>query len=378
MKRLKSKTGLVLALFLIFGGFNFSSDIIYLSELVSAFYKIQRTKADITDYKFFDNIDIPKSESPQAWPIHKNYNKANSTDKLISKNTSLGTIAFLIIKNDSIWHEKYYEGYNKNSYSNSFSMSKSIVSATMGKAIQEGFFNDLNDKVGSYIPNYNEGFASQLTIGDLSSMSSGMKWNESYTNIFGVTARAYIGSNLNDLVKSRPIIKKPGESFEYLSSDTQLLAMTIEKATKRKLSDLVYDWFWNPMGAENNALWQVDNIKTNTEKAYCCFNSNARDFAKFGKLYKDNGLWNGKRLLDSAFVKKSLKARFLSSPQYGYGFWLGNFQEKNYFAMRGHLGQYVIVFPKENILIVRLGRMEENTQEKTYIEEAFKMLDINL
>ena len=378
MKRLKSKIGLVLALFLIFGGFNFSSDIIYLSELVSVIYKIQRTDADITDYKFFDNIEIPKSKNPQAWPIHKNYNKANSTDKLISKNTSLGTIAFLIIKNDSIWHEKYYEGYDKNSFSNSFSMSKSIVSATMGRAIDEGFFNNINDKVGFYIPEYNEGFASELTIGDLSSMSSGMKWNESYTNIFGVTARAYVGSNLNKLIKSRPIIKKPGESFEYLSSDTQLLAMTIEKATKRKLSDLVYDWFWNPMGAENNALWQVDNIKTNTEKAYCCFNSNARDFARFGKLYKDNGLWNSKRLLDSAFVKKSLTARFLASPEYGYGFWLGKFQEKNYFAMRGHLGQYVIVFPKENILIVRLGRMEENTQEKTYIEEAFKMLDINL
>jgi CubicO group peptidase (beta-lactamase class C family) len=376
MKRLKSKIGLVLALFLIFGGFNFSSDIIYLSELVSAIYKIQRTDADITDYKFFDNIEIPKSKNPQAWPIHKNYNKANSTDKLISKNTSLGTIAFLIIKNDSIWHEKYYEGYDKNSFSNSFSMSKSIVSATMGRAIDEGFFNNINDKVGFYIPEYNEGFASELTIGDLSSMSSGMKWNESYTNIFGVTARAYVGSNLNKLIKSRPIIKKPGESFEYLSSDTQLLAMTIEKATKRKLSDLVYDWFWNPMGAENNALWQVDNIKTNTEKAYCCFNSNARDFARFGKLYKDNGLWNGKRLLDSAFVKKSLKARFLSSPQYGYGFWLGNFQEKNYFAMRGHLGQYVIVFPKENIIIVRLGRMEESKEERIYIEEAFKMLDI--
>ena len=376
MKRLKSKIGLVLALFLIFGGFNFSSDIIYLSELVSVIYKIQRTDADITDYKFFDNIEIPKSKNPQAWPIHKNYNKANSTDNLISKNTSLGTIAFLIIKNDSIWHEKYYEGYDKNSFSNSFSMSKSIVSATMGRAIDEGFFNNINDKVGFYIPEYNEGFASELTIGDLSSMSSGMKWNESYTNIFGVTARAYVGSNLNKLIKSRPIIKKPGESFEYLSSDTQLLAMTIEKATKRKLSDLVYDWFWNPMGAENNALWQVDNIKTNTEKAYCCFNSNARDFARFGKLYKDNGLWNSKRLLDSAFVKKSLTARFLSSPQYGYGFWLGNFQEKNYFAMRGHLGQYVIVFPKENIIIVRLGRMEESKEERIYIEEAFKMLNI--
>ena len=130
------------------------------------------------------------------------------------------------------------------------------------------------------------------------------------------------------------------------------------------------------MGAESKALWQVDNIKTNTEKAYCCFNSNARDFARFGKLYKDKGVWKNKSLLDSSFVKKSLNARFPSSPEYGYGFWLGKFEEKNYFTMRGHLGQYVIVFPNENIIIVRLGRMEEKTEEKAYIEEAFKMINL--
>ena len=116
-------------------------------------------------------------------------------------------------------------------------------------------------------------------------MSSGMKWTEDYKNIFGVTARAYVGTGLEKLIKSRPIISEPGISFEYLSGDTQLLAMTIEKATGKKISDLVSEWFWEPMGAENDALWQVDNLKTNTEKAYCCFNSNARDFAKFGKLF---------------------------------------------------------------------------------------------
>lgn len=375
---MKKKIGLTLAVCLVFLSLNFSSEIIYLSELVSTIYKIQRTEADITDYKFFDNIEIPKSKNPQAWPIHKKYNETPSTEQLNSKHSNLGTVAFLIIKNDSIWHEKYFEGYDKNSLSNSFSMSKSIVSATMGKAIQEGYFKSLNDKVGSYIPEYTTGLASNLTIGDLSSMASGMKWTESYTNIFGVTARAYVGSNLNKLIKSRPIIKKPGESFEYLSSDTQLLAMTIEKATNSKLSTLVYDWFWNPMGAENKALWQVDNIKTNTEKAYCCFNSNARDFARFGKLYKDKGVWNGESLLDSTFVENSLKARFSSSPQYGYGFWLGNFKEKKYFSMRGHLGQYVIVFPKENIIIVRLGRLEEKGEERIYIEEAFKMINVEI
>ena len=71
---MKKKIGLTLSVCLIFLSFNFSSDIVYLSELVSTIYKIQRTEADITDYKFFDNIEIPKSENPQAWPIHKKYN----------------------------------------------------------------------------------------------------------------------------------------------------------------------------------------------------------------------------------------------------------------------------------------------------------------
>ena len=76
---MKNKFGLILAVLLIFLSFNFKSDILYLSELISTIYKIQRTKADITDYKYFDNIEIPKSENPQPWPVHENYNKTNST-----------------------------------------------------------------------------------------------------------------------------------------------------------------------------------------------------------------------------------------------------------------------------------------------------------
>lgn len=381
---MKKKIGAIIALLLLFFSFQFSSELFYLTELAKTLYKIQRTEADITDYQYFDNIEISKSKNPQAWPIHKNYNKTLLTTNLMSIHKKFGTVAFLIIKNDSIWHEKYYNGYSKSSYSNSFSMSKSIVSAIMGRAIQEGYFNSLDDKVSSFIKGYNEGYASKLTIGDLSSMSSGMKWTENYTNIFGVTARAYVGSNLNELILSRPIVKEPGKSFEYLSSDTQLLAMAIEKATQQKISELVYNWFWNPMGAENNALWQIDNIKTNNEKAYCCFNSNARDFARFGKLYKDNGYWNGQNLLDSTFIKKSTTNRFDSSPEYGYGFWLGEFEKKKFFSMRGHLGQYVIVFPKDNIIIVRLGQSHDKKSENDtfskdfldYIQEAFKMLNV--
>ena len=381
MKKLKSKIALIVALLLILGGFNFSSEIVYFSELIGTVYKIQRTEADITDYKYFENIEIAKSSAPQKWPIHKSYNKIPQTEKLKNLHQEFGTVAFLIIKNDSIWHEKYFSGYNKDSHSNSFSMAKSIVSATMGKAIEKGFFKSTNDKVGDYISGYNNGFSSELTIGDLSSMSSGMNWNESYTNIFGVTARSYITSELNELIKSREIVEPPGKSFKYYSSNTQLLSMTIEKATKRNISDLVKEWFIDPLGFENNIFWQIDGKKNNSIKAYCCFNSNARDFARFGKLYKDFGKWNGTQILDSTFIAKSIKPRFEESSEYGYGFWLGEINKNRFFAMRGILGQYVIVVPEKNTIIVRLGERnneKDNNRPKdfdSYFIESLNMLE---
>jgi CubicO group peptidase (beta-lactamase class C family) len=381
MKLLKSKIGLIISLFLIFAGLNFSSDIVYLSELVGTVYKMQRTNADITDYKYFENITLSKSTSPQPWPIHKDYNNLPETENLKKIHAELGTVAYLIIKNDSIWHEKYYQGYKKDSYSNSFSMAKSIVSATMGKAIQNGYFESIDDKVSSYVNGYSDGLAEKLTIGDLSSMASGLDWNESYTDVFGVTARSYISSELNELIKSRAIVEEPGKSFKYYSASTQLLSMVIEEATQNKISTLVQDWFLEPLGFENNSLWQIDGKKNNTVKAYCCFNSNARDFARFGKLYKDFGKWNGVQILDSSFVAKSIKPRFKKSPEYGYGFWLGKINENDFFAMRGRLGQYVIVVPERNIIVVRLGKknLEKNNDRPkdfdVYLTEALKMFD---
>ena len=381
MKLLKSKIGLIISLFLIFAGLNFSSDIVYLSELVGTVYKMQRTNADITDYKYFENITLSKSTSPQPWPIHKDYNNLPETENLKKIHAELGTVAYLIIKNDSIWHEKYYQGYKKDSYSNSFSMAKSIVSATMGKAIQNGYFESIDDKVSSYVNGYSDGLAEKLTIGDLSSMASGLDWNESYTDVFGVTARSYISSELNELIKSRAIVEEPGKSFKYYSASTQLLSMVIEEATQNKISTLVQDWFLEPLGFENNSLWQIDGKKNNTVKAYCCFNSNARDFARFGKLYKDFGKWNGVQILDSSFVAKSIKPRFKKSPEYGYGFWLGKINENDFFAMRGILGQYVIVVPERNIIVVRLGKknLEKNNDRPkdfdVYLTEALKMFE---
>ena len=116
-------------------------------------------------------------------------------------------------------------------------------------------------------------------------------------------------------------------------------------------------------------------------KAYCCIATNAKDFARFGKLYKDHGKWNGKQILDSTFVAKSIKPRFKESPKYGYGWWLHKDEDKSFFMMEGHLGQFVVVEPTDNLIVVRLGRAKEsfgqtpyNGDINVYIEEAYKML----
>ncbi len=350
----------------------------YIIKGIWVVYLHGHTTAFIDDFKYFENDEIPASTNPQPWPIHVDYNKAKASKKLAEANEKLGTVAFLVIKNDSIWFEEYYDGFGKNSQTNSFSIAKSITSTLLGKAIDDGFIKSLDQPVGDFYPQYKD---TGLTVGDLSSMASGLNWDESYSNPFGMTAKAYYDEDLAKNILNLKVVDSPGIKFKYLSGNTELLAMVLQKATKKQLSDYLYESFWNPMGAENPALWQVDDVENRLAKAYCCIGSNARDFARFGKLYKDYGKWNGKQLLDSAFVVKSITPRFAKSPEYGYGFWMSNFLEKDILAMRGILGQYVIVIPEDDLIIVRLGHQRGakiglpfSSDFYVYVEEVYRML----
>ena len=349
----------------------------YIFKGIQTTYLSGYTSAYIDDYPEFENRRIKNGE-PQPWPLHEDYNDAEASEGLKEINERLETIAFLIIKNDSIWYEHYHEDYGINSKTNSFSMAKSIVSALLGKAIAEGKIKGLDQPVADFFPQFDP----EMTVGDLSSMASGLNWNENYHNPFGMTARAYFGEDIREQILSLEVTGDPGEEFKYLSGNTQLLGMVIEKATGKSLSEYLSESFWKPMGMRADALWQIDSEESGMEKAYCCIASNARDFAKFGKLYMQYGNWNGNQLLDSSFVAKSIRPRFQDSPQYGYGLWLENYKGKEIFYLRGILGQYVIVIPEDDLIIVRLGKDKGERPEDqhhsddfyVYLEEAYKMI----
>lgn len=137
------------------------------------------------------------------------------------------------------------------------------------------------------------------------------------------------------------------------------------------------------MGMDHNALWQLDK-PDGIEKAYCCLGSNARDFARFGKLFNHMGNWNGNQIIDSSYVKMMTVPKFPEAPQYGYGVWLNDYMGKHMYYLRGHLGQFVIVIPEDDIIIVRLGHTKglqtmtdpHSNDFYVYVDEAYKMLGL--
>jgi len=350
----------------------------YLIKGVWATYLHGETSATISDAKYFSTREI-KARNPQPWAKAKNYNKAEITAPLQTYLDSTESIAYLLVQRDSILMEKYWDIGSAQSQTNSFSMAKSITTMLVQIAIQKGIIDSWESSVSTYLPALTGEYLPLLQLDHLAKMTAGLDWNEHYKNPFDITAQAYYGSDIELLLTNKvKVSQQPGSVYEYQSGATQLLGLCLIKATGKSLSSLAEDWLWNELNAENPATWHLDKEEGN-ELAYCCFNSNARDFARFGKLLINNGKWEGKTLLDSSFIAESIKGQM--NDFYGKSFWLyQDEQAGDVFYMRGILGQYIIVIPQHDAVIVRLGHRRLNSINNApaelpiYLRESLKIL----
>ena len=345
---------------------------IWISGYTYIYKTLIYTYPGIDDISIF-STRIVKDNNPQEWPVSTQYNKVALPHDLTLELENNESVAFLVIKNDSVIHEQYWDNYNKNSLSNPFSATKSIVGVLTGIAIGEGLISD-DDAVGKYIPEFNSGENSKLKIRHLLTMSSGLNWDESYSSLFSLTTEAYYGTNLNQLITNLKVVVEPGKTFRYMSCNTVLLAMIVSKASGMTISAYAEQKLWNPIGASQPAYWSLDHNE-GLEKSYCCFYSTARDLAKVGKLYLDSGIWNGQRIVPADFVRESLTPNNCLDENghpvdyYGYQWWLTAIDAHKIFYARGILGQYVVVIPDKKIIFVRLGKKRgEKTGNNQYTD----------
>lgn len=319
----------------------------------------------------------------QKWKIASNYNKKKLPKFITPINDSLETVAFMVIINDSITYEKYWHGYSADSISNSFSISKSFVGTLIGVAIKEGSIKSVNQKVCDFLPKFCKGRNAKLTIKNLLTMSSGLNWTEDYYNPIGQTAQAYYGHDLKGLIMNLDVVETPGKIFKYHSSCTQILTFVLEAASNKTISEYASEKLWKPMGAKNHALWNTD-VAGGDEKGFCCINSNARDFARLGKLYMQQGSWNGKQLLDSNYIKDATKTANLLNEKgnpnlnYGYHFWLAESQGISVYYAKGLWGQYIICVPEKNMIVVRLGRKRGKNLGNGHYTDLYAFIDAAL
>jgi CubicO group peptidase (beta-lactamase class C family) len=340
---------------------------------VTVFRIIRYGDTDIDDFSHYPGRVLRASDSPfrfaqsdEALDVPTaallDYGNEGDLEQILEANDS---IAFLIVQGDAILYERYFQGHTLSSLSQSFSMAKSLTSALIGMAIDDGYMAGVDQSIVDFVPELaDEGF-NDVEIHHLLTMMSGSSYVEN-DNPFGEHVILNYTPHLEEEILNFEMEREPGDVFRYKSGDNALLALALDRALGAEtITDYTERRLWTPLGMAYEGVWTVDREGEGLEKTWCCLAATARDFAKLGRLYLDQGVWEGELILSSDWVERSTRgqvpeaawpSRFESIGwwNYGYQWWLASEDEGDYFAL-GKDGQFVYVNPIKDLIIVRLG-----------------------
>lgn len=376
MKTLKRILSSLMVLVLVFVTVTYVTGNQFLLKGLWAAYLHGNTSATIGDAQFFDTRTVDAGDEV-TWVQSEEYNQVELSGRLRTSLEETQSVAFLMVRNGELIFEEYWDDYTESSRSNSFSMAKSITTMLVQCAIQDGFIKSWDQPATDFLPELKGEFADELTLRHLCTMTAGLDFNEHYKNPFDITAKMYYGPDVAKLLLDEvPVIKQPGvDVFEYQSGATQLLGLCLMRATNMPQAVYASEKLWKPLGAAHSAEWHLDS-ENGKELSFCCFNSNARDFARFGQMMLQHGNYNGAQILDSAFVDTATVP--FAVPFYGHSFWINDEYGTHIYYQRGILGQYIIVIPEYDLVVVRLGHkrlgsdMHHSIDFRLIVEEVLK------
>ena len=338
--------------------------------------------ADVYDYQKFPERHMEASSQPFFFKegrdedlVRAHFESHPLVDDMETLMENTNTQALIVIQDDTILYEGYASGADRDSIVTSFSMAKSYTSALVGIAIAEGNIKSVHDPITDYIPELTERDPAfeEISIQDLLRMSSGIKYRE-FPFVNGDDAKTYYYPDLRQLaLEDTFIINPPGEYFVYNNYHPLLLGMILERATGVPVAEYLEQKIWGPIGSEFTGSWSLD--ENGFEKMESGINARAIDFAKFGRLYLNNGSWESVQVIPEDWVTESIQENpDFQNPIYrgedfgrvvfevaqgGYYqyMWYGLNREggPNDFFAEGNHGQIIFVSPQTNLIVVRNG-----------------------
>lgn len=273
------------------------------------------------------------------------------------------TQGVVVTRRGTLVAEWYEEGRGPDSYAGSWSMAKSFTSALIGIAIEQGAIASVDVPLVETYPEWAGSPRDQMTLEHVLHMTSGLEWKEIYettmANDSDVVQLVFTTESPLAYVVSKPLESPPGTVFEYSSGDTLLLTGLLAKATGMRAGDYAEKHLFSRLDIEGAEWWRA---KTGETLTYCCLDMTSRDFARFGLLYLQRGMFDGEQVVPQAWVEASLT----SSPQYagyGYQWWLEGKTDTrlppDLFMANGHDGQYIYVIPSLELVVVRNGHYDK-------------------
>jgi CubicO group peptidase (beta-lactamase class C family) len=257
----------------------------------------------------------------------------------------------LVIKDGRIVLERYGLGRAPTDRWTSFSVAKSVTSTLIGAAIQDGRIKSLDDPVTLYLPDLKGSAYEGVTVRQLITMTSGVKWNEDYTDPNSDVAK--VGFNtpepgVNPVVsymRRLPREAAPGTKFVYKTGETDLAGVLLSTAVGKPLAEYLSEKIWRPYGMEQDGVWVVDDA--GHERGGCCISMTLRDYGRFGQFMLDGGRAGGAEVLPAGWVADAT-APHVAEPPYGYFWWL----LPDGYEAEGVFGQTVSVFPRDHLVVV--------------------------
>lgn len=303
-------------------------------------------------------------------------------DEFFAKQSLAGA---LILHKGKIRYERYSIGHSPEKRWTSFSVAKSLTSSLLGIALKEGYIKSLDDNVSVYIEGLKGSAYDKVTIQQLLTMTSGVQWNEDYSDPQSDVAKfnnhvAQDGlPSIVSYMRKLPRAYPAGEQWKYSTGETNLIGILVGEATGRPLSQYLTEKIWKPFGMENKASWLL--TPDGLEISGCCIQASMRDFARYGLYVLEGGKINDTPTVPEGwFETATSKQADIGQAGSGYGYQWWTFDDGS-FTARGIFGQTIFIDPQRQLVVAFNGNWENatdaelNKQRFAFIDSVREIID---
>jgi CubicO group peptidase (beta-lactamase class C family) len=296
---------------------------------------------------------VPNSGTPSPLPTGAPLKLASNVDTYMAGQRSA---ALLVVQDGKLRLERYGLGFDASGRWTSFSMAKSFTSTLVGAAVKDGFIKSLDDKVSLYIPELKGSAYDDVSVRQLLTMTSGVKWNEDYSDpnsdvaMFNNHKPEAGVEALVSYMRKLPREVPAGTRWLYSTGETNLVGTLVQRATKKPMATYLAEKVWGPAGMEQQATWLLS--KTGGEIAGCCLQAASRDYARMGLFILNGAKVNDTSIVpDGWWASATTKRTDIGEPGRGYGYQWWTYDDGSYTA-RGIFGQGIFMDPKRKLVIV--------------------------